>query len=76
MDKTSMIGAGTMGLPMLLAFAWMFWRKLRWIFWFATACLLVGLGYLTATGAARDVGARVEGMMKPAGVPTPKPVTR
>jgi hypothetical protein len=34
------------------------WRRNRPVFWFAVVLILVAVGYLNATGAARDIGAR------------------
>ena len=54
---TYVLGAIILGLPALIV-AWLFlWQRHRSIFWFAVALILVGLGYLTATGAASDIGA-------------------
>lgn len=40
-----------------MAFAFL-WRRQRPIFWFAAAMILLGVGYLNATGAAGDIGRR------------------
>jgi hypothetical protein len=34
----------------------LFWRRQRPVFWFVCALVLVGAGYLLATGAAEDIG--------------------
>ncbi len=53
-----------------LAIAWAaLWRKNRMVFWFALVLILVGAGYLNATGAARDIGLRFGGA--PSATPVP-----
>lgn len=47
------------------------WRKNRMVFWFALALILVGAGYLNATGAARDIGLRFVGAPAVSAVPVP-----
>lgn len=34
----------------------LFWQRQRPVFWFVCALVLVGAGYLLATGAAEDIG--------------------
>ena len=50
------LGSIVLGLPALLVAWWFLWRRHRPIFWFAAVLILVGLGYLVATGAAGDIG--------------------
>ena len=51
MSSASMAGAAILAVPLLLI-AWaLLWRTLRPVFWFAAALILVGTGYLFATGA-------------------------
>ena len=48
-------GAVILGVP-LIVLAWVgLRRQARPIFWFALALILVGLGYLMATGATDDI---------------------
>jgi hypothetical protein len=57
--NANIAGSMILGLPALVV-AWFFlWKKHRPIFWFACVMILVGLGYLWATGAAGDIGRRV-----------------
>lgn len=74
MTQASLIGALLLALPALAA-AWiMLWRKHRQIFFFAAVLILVGVGYLVATGAAEDVARK----MAPAwaGPPATEPAVR
>ena len=55
MIPAKLAGAVILGVP-LIVLAWAaLWRQPRAVFWFAFALILVGLGYLTATGAADDI---------------------
>jgi endonuclease/exonuclease/phosphatase (EEP) superfamily protein YafD len=50
-----LVSAVAIALP-LITLAWLLLRRQpRAIFWFATAMIIVGSGYLAATGAAGDV---------------------
>lgn len=52
-------GAIILGVP-LIVLAWaVLWRRQRLVFFFALALILVGLGYLAATGATDDIARRV-----------------
>lgn len=51
-------GAVILGVPLILI-AWVFLRRQRPVLWFAIAAILVGLGYLMATGATDDIARRV-----------------
>jgi hypothetical protein len=78
LNQESLVGIAALGLPLLILLA-LFLRRHRPIRWFAFAMLAVGLGYLTATGACRDIGAKIIGLAGgavPAVVPAPKPVAR
>lgn len=57
-------------LPLALL-AWLLLRRTRPVMWFALACLAVGTGYLTATGATDDIARAVLGMGHPAATPAP-----
>jgi hypothetical protein len=48
-------GAVILGVP-LIVLAWaVLWRRQRPVFFFALALILVGVGYLAATGATDDI---------------------
>jgi len=51
-------GAVILGIPLLLV-AWVFLRRQRAVLAFAAAAILVGLGYLMATGATDDIATRI-----------------
>ena len=53
------LGAIVLGLPALVVAWWFLWQRHQPIFWFAAAMILVGLGYLTATGATADIGRKI-----------------
>jgi hypothetical protein len=59
MTRASLIGALMLVLPALAAAWLMLWQRYRQVFWLATALILVGVGYLVATGAADDIGYRL-----------------
>ena len=52
-------GSIILALPALLAAYVVLWRRQRPVFWFACALILIGVGYLAATGAAGDIGRRI-----------------
>ena len=55
MIPAKLAGAIIIGVP-LVVLAWaLLWRRLNAVFWFALAAILVGLGYLMATGATDDI---------------------
>ena len=58
MTIATLIGVAALALPWLVGF-WFLFRRQRAIWWFACALLVVGLGYLAATGAADDIGQRL-----------------
>lgn len=65
------LGAIVLGLPALVVAWWFLWQRHRPIFGFAVALILVGLGYLTATGATSDIGRKLApGLAAPAPQPT------
>ena len=52
-------GAAIVAIPLLML-AWAaLWRRARPVFWFALALIVVGTGYLTATGATDDIARRI-----------------
>lgn len=61
MTSATVIGLAAIAVPLLVVF-WVTLRRQRAVWWFACALLVVGLGYLTVTGAAHDIGVRVIGM--------------
>ena len=69
MIPAGLAGAVSLGVP-LVVLAWVvLWRRQRAVFWFALALILVGLGYLMATGATDDIARSIvpEPMVQPAG---------
>jgi EamA domain-containing membrane protein RarD len=57
----TVIGAFIVGLPAVVVAILLFWRRLRPVFWFALALIVVGVGYLAATGATADIAGAVLG---------------
>jgi hypothetical protein len=49
------VGGLILGIPALIIAYIVLWRLQRVVFWFAAVLILVGVGYLVATGAAADV---------------------
>jgi hypothetical protein len=69
MMSAKLAGAAIVGIPLILV-AWVLLRRqARAIFYFAVALILVGLGYLAATGATDDIARRVlpGGVLQPEG---------
>ena len=58
MTIATLIGVAAIAVPLLIVF-WFLFRRQRAMWWFACALLVVGLGYLAATGAAHDIGQRL-----------------
>jgi hypothetical protein len=50
------LGGFILGVPALLIAYFALWNRQRAVFFFAVALILVGVGYLVATGAAADIG--------------------
>jgi len=50
-----MLGGLIVGVPAMLIAYLALWRRQRPVFFFAVALILVGVGYLVATGAAADI---------------------
>lgn len=59
MHRATLIGALILGLPALAAAWLMLWRRYRPVFWFAAAMIGLGVGYLSATGAAGDIAVKL-----------------
>lgn len=55
------VGGLILGVPAIIIAYVALWRSQRAVFWFAVALILVGVGYLVATGAAADIGRLVTG---------------
>lgn len=54
-----LIGAAIVAIPLILI-AWaVLWRRARPVFWFALALIVVGTGYLVATGATDEIAQRM-----------------
>lgn len=49
------LGGFIIGIPALLVAYFALWNRQRAVFYFAVALILVGVGYLVATGAAADI---------------------
>ena len=66
------LGAIVLALP-ALAVAWLFlWKRHMPVFWFAVALILVGVGYLTSTGASGDIGRKIApNLVAPPVLPVP-----
>ena len=59
MTIVKLTGAAVVALPLILL-AWaLLWRRERHVFWFALVLILVGTGYLMATGATDDLARRL-----------------
>ncbi len=56
-----LVGAVIIGLPAVVIAILLFWRRLRPVFWFALALIMVGVGYLVTTGATADIANLVLG---------------
>lgn len=54
MDQATIAGIATLGVPLLIV--GLLFRKATAIFLFYLALIVVGLGYLTSTGAIADIG--------------------
>ena len=52
---SSLLGAALVVVTGVVIARLLFWRQ-RPVFWFVCALVLVGAGYLVATGAAEDIG--------------------
>jgi hypothetical protein len=69
MIPAKIAGAVILGVPLVLA-AWLLLRRQPWpVLWFALALILVGLGYLMATGATDDIARSIvpAPVLQPAG---------
>ncbi len=69
MIPAKIAGAVILGIPLVVvAYAALWWRQ-RPVFWFALALILVGLGYLMATGATDDIARSIvpDRVLQPAG---------
>jgi dipeptide/tripeptide permease len=69
MIPAKIAGAIILGVPLTLVAYAALWRRQRPVFWFALALILVGLGYLMATGAADDIARSIvpAPVLQPAG---------
>jgi dipeptide/tripeptide permease len=56
MMAPELLGALIVGVPAMLVAYLALWRRQRPVFWFALALIVVGVGYLAATGATADIG--------------------
>ena len=72
MLTAKLVGALVLAIPLLLI-AWIMLRRQRPVFLFAVALLLVGTGYLMATGATDDIGHLVLGAKDSTAVPAAQP---
>ena len=55
------MGALIVALPAIIIDALLFWRRMKPIFWFVLALIVVGVGYLFTTGATADIANAVLG---------------
>ncbi len=59
--NATLLGSLILVVPAVII-AWaLLWRRHRPVFWGTLALIAVGLGYLVATGAARDIGLQFGG---------------
>lgn len=73
MSENILVGLAALGIP-LLAAAYLMLRRHAAVFRMVVAMILLGLGYLTATGAISDIGATLMGQpIVPAVIETPVP---
>ena len=74
MIPATLLGAVVLAVPLLIL-AWLFLRRQRAVYLFAVALILVGTGYLMATGATSDIGNMVlgDGAAPVATTPAPAP---
>ncbi|MBX9682731.1 MAG: hypothetical protein K2X41_02975 [Hyphomicrobium sp.] len=73
MSENILVGLAALGIP-LLAAAYLMLRRHAPVFRMVVAMILLGLGYLTATGAISDIGATLMGQpIVPAVIETPVP---
>lgn len=73
MNEALLVGILALGVP-LFAVGYFLLRGSRAIFGMFAAMLLIGLGYLTSTGALTDIGHKIlgsEGQLMPASAPVP-----
>jgi hypothetical protein len=69
MISARLAGAVILGVPLIVLAGAALWRRQRPVFWFALALILVGLGYLMATGATDDIARSIvpDSALQPAG---------
>lgn len=69
MIPAKLAGAAILGIPLIVAARALLRRQPRPLLWFALALILVGLGYLMATGATDDVARSIvpARLLQPAG---------
>ena len=72
MSEDLMVGLAATGIPLLLI-AYLLLRRQAAIFTMVVAMILLGLGYLTTTGAITDIGAQVMNTISPSSSTTPAP---
>lgn len=75
MNEALLVGVLALGVP-LFGIGYFLLRGNRGIFGMFAAMLLIGLGYLTATGALTDIGHKIlgaEGQLMPVSAPAPVP---
>lgn len=70
MIPATLVGGLVLGIPLLIV-SWWFLRRNRAVYLFAVALILVGLGYLAATGALQDIGNIFVGAPEPGPAATP-----
>jgi hypothetical protein len=55
MNSAKVAGALIVSSPLMLVAYMLLWQRLRSVFWFALALIVVATGYLMATGATDDI---------------------
>lgn len=67
------LGWLVLGLPLVVAGLYFLWRSYRPVFWMYLGALVVGFGYLTATGAMTSIGGPVHKLLVGSGAPVTSP---
>lgn len=71
--NATLLGGLTLGVPLLLLGVYFLWRRWRTVFWMYFGALILGLGYLAATGALADIGSWGDGIVYESEAPASAP---